>query len=163
MALFGLVPPFALRAHRRGVTRGRPLFLHPNTYAQKDRALFYAAAAFSTRVLQDGCAGGRTALCKDHVDVARDLCLTLKSPTRLSTGTSQTPQRRRRANPAGIGCGGQPRSTRRAVRGQSRGRGWLRRGGQCARCDMCLQRIRQCRSPRSIGSPCARPPPAARR
>ena len=65
-----------------------------------------------TRVLQGAQAGARPSA---NTIMWRDL-VTLKSPTRLSTGTSQTPQRRRRANPAGIGCGGQRRSTRRAVR-----------------------------------------------
>ena len=96
---------------------------------------------------------------------ARTLRLRTKELGRdpLSTSTSQTPRRRRRANPAGIGCGGQRRSMDGRCASKSRGRGWLRRGGECARCDMCLQRMRLCQSPRSIGSPCARPPPAARR
>ena len=56
---------------------------------------------------------------------ARTLRLRTKELGRdpLSTSTSQTPRRRRRANPAGIGCGGQRRSMDGRCASKSRGRG----------------------------------------
>ena len=56
---------------------------------RKIELFFYAAAAFSTRVLQGR---RRTALCKDHVDVARDLG--------VNPQESDTPQYRYEPNAA---------------------------------------------------------------